>query len=319
MVATFSQAELALVALLEWLSTENYRFTTPTPMTHQRMWSRRLGETAENLRDIFGWNLPFTNTALPPTILSLLKQAGALLTMKNQHRSAVRVSSINERLFLHSAFPTDAENAVFFGPDTYRFVNFIRQQLSQSEAKTELRILDVGCGSGAGGLMAAQLSPQATLTLSDINPIALRYSAINAHCALHPATLVLSDVMAETPKNFDLIISNPPYLHDDFARLYRHGGEGLGRALSVRIVTDALNHLPVDGRLLLYTGVAIIDGCDYFLNEMKTLLADDADSEWCYEEIDPDVFGEELERPIYNKTERIAAVGLSVRKCRPYY
>lgn len=319
MVATFSPAELALVALLEWLSTENYRFTTPTPMTHQRMWSRRQGETAENLRDIFGWNLPFTNTALPPPILSLLKQAGVLQTMKNQHRSAIRVSSIGERLFLHSAFPTDAENAVFFGPDTYRFVNFVRQQLSQSEAKTDLRILDVGCGSGAGGLMAAQLSPQATLTLSDINPIALRYSAINAHCALHPTTLVLSDVMAETPKNFDLIISNPPYLHDDFARLYRHGGEGLGRALSVRIATEALSHLPVDGRLLLYTGVAIIDGCDYFLNEMKTLLADDADYEWSYEEIDPDVFGEELERPIYHKAERIAAVGLSVRKCRPYY
>lgn len=318
MLTELSASEQALVALLDWLSSENYRFITPTPVTHQRMWSRRQGETAENLRDVFGWNLPFTPTLLPQPVLLLLKQAGVLLTMGNQHRSNIRVSSIGERLFLHSAFPTDAENAVFFGPDTYRFINFIRQQLTHDDAKNALRILDIGCGCGAGGLMAAQHCPQAALTLSDINPIALRYSAINAHCATQPTTLILSDVMAETPHLFDLIIANPPYLHDDFARLYRHGGEDLGRALSVRIATEALEHLAVDGRLLLYTGVAIVDGRDDFLAEMSTLL-ESADFDWQYEEIDPDVFDEELERPIYRQAERIAVVGLSVRKCRPYY
>lgn len=30
--------------------------------------------------------------------------------------------------------------------------------------------------------------------------------------------------------------------------------------------------------------------------------------QWCYEEIDPDVFGEELEQPAYQHIERIALV-----------
>jgi hypothetical protein len=37
-------------------------------------------------------------------------------------------------------------------------------------------------------------------------------------------------------------------------------------------------------------------------------------SHFVYEEIDPDVFGEELERPAYAHVDRIAAVGLTVIK-----
>ena len=62
----------------------------------------------------------------------------------------------------------------------------------------------------------------------------------------------------------------------------------------------------------------LVDGRDDFLAEMSTLLESE-DFDWQYEEIDPDVFDEELERPIYRQAERIAVVGLSVRKCRPYY
>ncbi len=313
-----SSTEQALVTLLNWLGSEGYYFITPTPLTHQRIWARRLNESAKDLRDIFGWNLPFSLNLLPSDILSLLQQAEVLLPVDGQYRSAIRVSSIDGQLFLHSAFPTTAENAIFFGPDTYRFVNFIRQQLRIHELGTGLRLLDVGCGSGAGGLMAVQCCPQATLTMLDINPVALRYTAINANSIAQPIKLVLSDCLAQATHHFDLIISNPPYLHDDFARVYRHGGDGLGRALSVRIVSEALNHLAIDGRLLLYTGVAIVDGHDYFLEEMRALLPY-AEYEWHYEEIDPDVFGEELERPIYSQAERIAAVGLSVKKRRPYY
>ena len=36
--------------------------------------------------------------------------------------------------------------------------------------------------------------------------------------------------------------------------------------------------------------------------------------EWRYEELDPDVFGEELEVPAYRQVERIAAVLLTLRR-----
>jgi len=35
---------------------------------------------------------------------------------------------------------------------------------------------------------------------------------------------------------------------------------------------------------------------------------------WTYEELDPDVFGEELERGVYTGADRIAAVTLTVTK-----
>jgi hypothetical protein len=39
-----------------------------------------------------------------------------------------------------------------------------------------------------------------------------------------------------------------------------------------------------------------------------------ADLAWTYEEVDPDVFGDELETEVYRAADRIAAVVLNVRK-----
>ena len=44
-----------------------------------------------------------------------------------------------------------------------------------------LRLIDVGSGSGAGGIVAARLlGDRAELVLGDINPNALAFSAVNA-------------------------------------------------------------------------------------------------------------------------------------------
>ena len=91
------------------------------------------------------------------------------------------------------------------------------------------------------------------------------------------------------------------------------GFDTLGLALSVRIGQEALARLAPGGRLLLYTGVAIVGGVDAFLIDMQPLLTD-ARFKWSYTEIDPDVFGEELEQPAYAHVERIAAVGLTVTR-----
>ncbi len=176
-----------------------------------------------------------------------------------------------------------------------------------------LRILDIGCGSGAGGIaLARHLADSgiaAVATMNDINPLALHYTEINAQAAGVKVITALGDSLTAVAGEFDLIISNPPYLDDTAQRAYRHGGARLGRALSVRIAAQALTRLAPGGSLLLYTGVAIIDGFDPFLAELLPLLSA-ADCEWHYEEIDPDIFGEELERPVYAHAERIAAVGL---------
>ena len=113
--------------------------------------------------------------------------------------------------------------------------------------------------------------------------------------------------------NFDLIIANPPYLVDPAARTYRHGGGPLGAGLSLRIIEAAIRRLAPGGTLLLYTGSAMIAGADPFCIAAGRLL-DDARLRWSYREVDPDVFGEELDRPAYRDADRIAAVVLTATK-----
>src|SRR6185312_17362126 len=99
---------------------------------------------------------------------------------------------------------------------------------------------------------------------------------------------------------------------DSAFRAYRHGGGDWGASLSVRILEQALSRLSPDGHLLLYTGSAIVDGQDKFLEAATPVL--EASTLWYrYEELDPDVFGEELETRPYDQADRIATVLLHVR------
>jgi methylase of polypeptide subunit release factors len=312
-------AELA--RLLRAIADTDYRFITPTPLTHQRVRQHREPAVGTTLRDVFGWSMPFKRSVVATDLLALMDDAGVLSASGQMLHSSVRVSSIDDDLFLHTAYPTSQENAVFFGPDTYRFARFIQQALLKGDdepaASTQrpFRVLDVGCGSGAGAVVAARallgLRPNAALefTMNDINPLALQYAAANAKCAGLPVKLAEGDALSAVAGPFDLIISNPPYLDDAAQRAYRHGGARLGRALSARIAHEALGRLVPGGQLLLYTGVAIVDGVDAFRAELLPLL-DEANCTWSYSEIDPDVFGEELEQPVYAHVDRIAAVGL---------
>lgn len=306
-----------LLDVLRTLAVSHYQFTTTTPRTHQHQYALRALEGGTSLRDIFGWNLPFAGNALGESLLTLMTEADILRSHAKGWQSTVRVASLGDKLFLHSAYPSTEPTAVFFGPDTYRFVRFIRQALQHTPPALSdgapMRILDIGCGSGAGGIFAAhylaEVGINARVTMNDINPLALHYTAINAQAAEVPIVAALGDTFSAVSGDFDLIISNPPYLDDVAQRTYRHGGARLGRALSVRIAAEALGRLAPGGKLLLYTGVAMVDGMDPFLTELLPLLAA-SDCDWWYEEIDPDIFGEELERPVYAHAERIAAVGL---------
>ncbi|MDW5441802.1 class I SAM-dependent methyltransferase [Polaromonas sp. SM01] len=310
MPAHTEATDQALAALLHYLRGRAYEFSTVTPLTHARVLANRHDQTGASLRDIFGWSLAFAAQSLPSALLEPLLQSGVLQREGERwYRSRVRVASVDGELFIHSAFPTLAPDAVFFGPDTYRFFNLVRDNLPANRPDTPLRVADVGCGSGAGGIMAARLRVGAHVTLNDINPLALRYAGINAAFAGLEVELALGDALSATAGDFDVVLSNPPYLVDDAARAYRHGGGDLGLALSLRIGAQALQRLLPGGRLILYTGVAMVDGADPFIQAMEPFLGQ-AGCTYTYAEIDPDVFGEELARPVYRRADRIAAVGL---------
>lgn len=307
---TFSPEPLA--ALLQALDQEGYAFTTVTPATHQRVLARRPGEAARDLRDIFGWSLSFARDTLPGEIFDLLREGGALEERNGVLRSLVRVSSLSGRLFLHSAYPTEAEDSVFFGPDTYRFARFV--EASAENLDTPAHLVDLGAGAGPGGISAAGLLEPERISLADINSRALSLALANALAAgLEVETI--EGGLDKVAGDIDLIIANPPFIADAKGRNYRDGGEMLGAGLSLDWARQSLERLSPGGTMLLYTGSPIVAGEDRLLGALAE-LAEEADASLRYEELDPDIFGEELEQPAYAEAdaERIAAVGAVLTK-----
>ncbi|MBK4993155.1 class I SAM-dependent methyltransferase [Pseudomonas sp. S37] len=310
-----TEADQALLQLGQRLRADGYRFTCVTPATHARVNAREGCGQARTLRDVFGWSRPFAPGLLSADELQLLERAQVLVPHGELMASAVRWSSLDELLLVHSAFPTEASDAVFFGPDSYRFAQVIHDYLQHNPTRVE-HAVDIGCGSGVGALLIARAAQHAQVSAVDINPMALRHAAINAALAgVSNVSVARSDLLEGITGTFDLIVANPPYMLDRSARTYRHGGGALGAELSLRIIEQARERLSRHGTLLLYTGVAIVDGRDALLEAIRLRLAG-PEWAWVYREIDPDVFGEQLAEPGYEQVERIAAVALTVTRNR---
>ncbi len=304
-----SAADQALFELGRHLQQAAYSFTAITPLSHQYNNQRAAAAHAQNLRDIFGWSRPFARSVINDQLFELMQAAQVLQRDGDRWRSKVRFADFRGLLCAHSAYPTDASDAVFFGPDTYRFGRLIASHLQGNERRTH-RAVDIGCGTGAGAMLVARAYPGAQVYALDINPQALRMSSVNARLAgCENVTPVHSNLLREVSGQFDLIVANPPYMLDSQERAYRHGGGALGAGLSEQIVNAALARLTPGGTLLLYTGVAMVEGHDPFLHLLQQRLQA-YPCRWHYQEIDPDVFGEELLKPGYQQVERIAAVEL---------
>ncbi|WP_241671601.1 methyltransferase [Dankookia rubra] len=292
-----------------------YHFTTVTPNTHARVNVRPENAEAQCLADVFGWSRPFRPSLLPSPMLDIMEQGGVLVRDSRYCRSLVRVSTLDGELFFHSAFPTTDADSVFFGPDTYRFANAIRRALRERD-RPVCRVVDIGCGAGPGGIVAAKVLPDAEVFMVDINEAALRLARVNVQLAgVTKAEARRSDLLTSLEGSFDLIVANPPYLVDPAQRAYRHGGGPLGADLSLAILDTALERLSLGGTLVLYTGAAVVNGEDPFRAAAADRLSRSG-ARWAYREMDPDVFGEELEAEAYRHADRIAAVVLTVDQDR---
>lgn len=90
--------------------------------------------------------------------------------------------------------------------------NTIRLIKEKFPEKKNLKIIDLGCGSGAIGLTLKHFLPDADITLLDISERALEVAKENVSNLGLDVNFVLGDMLEEVNDKFDVIISNPPYI-----------------------------------------------------------------------------------------------------------
>lgn len=110
-------------------------------------------------------------------------------------------------------FETDPSN---FSPNSIDIGTLA--MLSAVEFLPDDKILDMGCGYGVVGILAAKLIGQENVTMCDISEKAVKQAKINAELNGVPdIDIKISDGFSEiTDNDYTLILSNPPY-HADFS------------------------------------------------------------------------------------------------------
>ena len=91
-----------------------------------------------------------------------------------------------------------------------------------------LRVLDIGTGSGAIGVVLARELPAARVAATDISPGALAVARRNAlaHGVADRMEFFQGDLFAAVSGDFDIICSNPPYIPEDAVRPPAGGDPG---------------------------------------------------------------------------------------------
>ena len=134
-----------------------------------------------------------------------------------------QLKAIQERLLAHKPAQYIIGSSDFHGltlkvdkrvliprPETEELVDLI---LSENP-ETSLSVLDIGTGSGAIALALANSRPNWQITASDLSEDALSLAVENAQsCGLNLA-FFQSDCFQVISGNFDIIVSNPPYISE---------------------------------------------------------------------------------------------------------
>lgn len=297
-------AEAALVDLLSWLDERDHDFVPPAPFSHANRLTQPDLPPPEQRDEIMGWSRSFDPDRADPDLVAMLQRAGMLALEGDRARSRLRAARLQGCLFLHSAYPTQAEDSVFLGPDSYRFADFIAAE--RGRGPLDGVHVDIGTGAGVAAILTALALPDANVFAVDPNPAALTLARANARHNGVAVQFIEGRGLDGVPDRIAAAMSNPPFMIDPEGRLYRDGGGRHGLDLALALVAEAVPRLDPDGHFLLFTGTPIRAGRD----PLPDALAEAAPG--CridVRHIDPDVYGEELATPAYAGVDRIALAG----------
>ena len=90
-------------------------------------------------------------------------------------------------------------------------------QAQSKKANQPIKICEIGCGSGIIAICLKLLLPSAQITALDISEKALILAQKNASKFATKITFLKSDLLSNISENFDIIVSNPPYIARDYS------------------------------------------------------------------------------------------------------
>ena len=146
-------------------------------------------------------------------------------------------------------------------PETEELVKLI---LTENPEKN-LKVLDIGTGSGAIALALAKNRPDWSVTAADISQDALDLSLENAYAQNLNLSFIKSDCFSEISSKYDIIVSNPPYIsredQEEVGLNVLHSEPHLalfadedGLAIYRRIAEDSKDYLNDGGKIYLEIG-----------------------------------------------------------------
>ena len=146
-------------------------------------------------------------------------------------------------------------------PETEELVELILAE----NPKENLKVLDIGTGSGAIALALAKNRPDWTIKASDISQDALDLARENAEIQNLNIFLKKSDCFSEISSKYDIIVSNPPYIsrsdESEVGLNVLHSEPHLalfadedGLAIYRRIAEDSKDYLNDGGKIYLEIG-----------------------------------------------------------------
>lgn len=182
----------------------------------------------------------------------------AIFTQLQAHKPAQYILGYED--FHGLRFQVD-ERVLIPRPETEELVDLI---LEKNPSK-ELKVLDIGTGSGAISVSLKKSRPLWQVTASDLSADALVLAKENAKLNQADISFVQSDVFEDISGNFDIIVSNPPYISENDKDevgvnvLTSEPNMALfadedGLAIYRRIVEGAAEHLIPQGKIYFEIG-----------------------------------------------------------------
>ncbi len=161
----------------------------------------------------FKLNLTRVELALQPTIE--LNEGDFIFFQKAFHSLKNHIPIqyiIGEAEFYGLTFNVN-NNVLIPRPETEELVDWI---LKDRKNIQDIKILDIGTGSGCIAISLAKNLPNAEVFAIDISSEAIKTAELNAQLNKVTVHFMEADILSlnELPQKFDIIVSNPPYVRE---------------------------------------------------------------------------------------------------------